>query len=285
MAQNDGLLRMSDKKEVVLGAANQDKFLVSSYTINFVEKESGSNIKNRFPGNISPEGYFYSPFYEVSLKELDDDVQFIYVKRINFAPSKASAATATTTFYDPETKEETDKEVSIITIESPVSYNIIPGQPFCIYDISADTTHRGYLYGLSGRTFQIMVETEINETGLRGEEPGCDGKSQYIISILQENAPEYAEFIPSSQKLVWRGPKKMSELSSDSPLYDMPFTNGRLYIHKNVNVHVRRQDPENDFKLFRPCFDNPLNRYQVEGDGKLDFDNIRFITDSLTDAC
>ena len=170
-----------------------------------------------------------------------------------------------------------------VTVESPIAYNIIAGQPFCIYDIDKDATYRGSLEKLSGFVMTIATEAVIEEDMLNGSD--ASGKSGYIISLMEENAPEYAEFLPSSQKLVWRAPKKMSDLSSDSPIYDMPFTNGRLYIHKNIDVFVRRQDPDNDYRLFRPSAENPLRRFQIEGKGKLDFEYLDYITDSMVDAC
>ena len=77
----------------------------------------------------------------------------------------------------------------------------------------------------------------------------------------------------------------MSDLDNDSPLYNMPFTNGRNYIHRNINVFVRRQDSTGGFHLFRPSIANPLRRFQVEGDAKLDFGMIKYIIDSMVDAC
>jgi hypothetical protein len=65
----------------------------------------------------------------------------------------------------------------------------------------------------------------------------------------------------------------------------MPFTNGRLYVHHNVNVFVRRQDPHGDYMLYHPSKKNPLRRYQIEGDAKIDFDYIQYIIDSMVDAC
>ena len=60
----------------------QPMFSVSSYTLN--EVSDGQSASVPFPGNISPEGYFYSPFHEIAIKELDDVVQEAYTKRINF---------------------------------------------------------------------------------------------------------------------------------------------------------------------------------------------------------
>lgn len=275
---------------VILGAsARQEKFIVSSYTLNQVEDETDeTGQKYDFPGNIAPEGYFYSPFYEVMLKELDDEPQTLSVKRINFKPSEASVITSSVTYYNTELGTLSRKGMNVITVSSPISYDFVIGQPFVIYDVDKDATYRGYLDGFSGNsdgtcTIKITTEAKLNNNILRGN--NSSGKSGYIISLMEENAPTYAEFIPSTQKLIWRAPKKMSDLASDSPIYNMPFTNGRLYIHKNLDVFVRRQDPHGEYKLFRPSDNNPLRRFQIEGNPKLDFDYIQTIIDSMVDAC
>ena len=262
---------------------NAGGFEVSSYTLNMITNSLDLSVP--FPGNISPEGYFYSPFHEVTLKELDDDIQSCEVSRINFTPASASVTSAITEFYNPDDGSTEKTEVNIIKIVTPVKYGFIENQAFCIYDALCGMTYWGCFSGMTGREINILTKEKIDSDGLTGEAEGSGGKSRYIISYLSENAPNYAEFIPTGQKLVWRGPKKMSELNSNSPLYNMPFTNGRLYIHKNVNFFVRRQDPQEEFNLFRPSLVNPLRRYQISGKDKIDFDDIREITDSMIDAC
>ena len=278
----------SDRAQIVFGATtHQDKFSISSYTLNKIADED--SIQHDFPGNISPEGYFYSPFYEITLKELDDELQSIPLKRINFTPSTASVSLSSVTVYHPEIGLFETKDITQIYVISPITYDFLIGQPFSIYDVMEEVTYRGHLDGFSSHTSgcQICITTnaDINSADLKGDGEGARGQSRYIISLLEENAPEYAEYIPSTGKLVWRGPKKMSDLASDSPIYNMPFTNGRLYIHKNINVYVRRQDPHGGYKLFRPALNNPLRRFQVEGDDKLNFDYIQTIIDSMVDAC
>ena len=260
-----------------------DRFSISSYTLNNVDGFD-------FPGNITPEGYFYSPFYEVTLKELDDELQSVGTRRINFVPSGATTnvTSAITTFYRPTMGIFEDKPMWKITIFSPVTYDFIAGRPFAIYDILEETTFRGSLSAFTlsdngGCVLEIASEYPIDPSGLRGQE--TSGKSRYIITMLDNNAPVYAEYIPSTGKLVWRGPKKMSDLTSDSPIYNMPFANGRHYIHRNLNVFVRRQDPHGEYKLYKPSLENPLRKFQVDGDAKLDFDYMQTIIDSMVDAC
>ena len=291
---------------VMLGAANnyedhQGYFGIYSYSLNKksqdeeykdkggIEDDTDNPQKHSFPGNISPEGYFYSPFHEVMLKELDEELQSVNVRRINFKPETADVTTATTEFYYKDMGYFEDKDMSMITIVSPIAYDFLVGQPFSIYDIMSDTTFRGNLQGFSSTTHgcQLLIATEepIDRGGLRGTIPEASGRSQYIISLVEDYVPDYAVFIPATNKLIWRGPKKMSDLESDSPIYNMPFTNGRLYIHRNLNVFVRRQDPHSEYKLFRPSQKNPLRRFQISGDAKIDFDYIQYIIDSMVDAC
>lgn len=280
----------------------QSNFIISSHTLNMIDVVyEGEEKKVPFPGNISPEGYFYSPFYEVDIKELEDEPQYVRAIRINFNPSDecTNVIASSMTFYDPQIGIFEERCLNIFTVKSPTSYDFIAGRPFCIYDVLEDMTYRGYLDGFSANTdgscnVNITLDTGIPCSGgdltllfspedLRGTE--TSGKSRYIISMLEDNAPEYAEFVPSTQRLIWRAPKKMSDLDNTSPLYDMPFTNGRLYINRNVNVFLRRQDPDGAYKLYSPSVANPLKRFQVEGGKKLDFDYINYIIDSMVDAC
>lgn len=272
-------------KSSTRGVSHQDLFVVSAYTLNRIPDEA--DVLYDFPGNINLEGYFYQPFHEVTLKELDDELQFARTKRINFDPESASLQLLPDyNYYNPEMGLFSAKDLYLITVTSPAAYDFIAGMPFCIYDVQEDITYRGYLSGATGNQITIATEAEIDADGLMGGGEGnTSKKSRYIISLLGENAPEYAEFMPGTQKLIWRGPKRMRDLDSESPIYNMPFANGRLYIHKNIDMFVRRQDPHNDYLLFNQSPKNPLKQFKVEGDAKLDFDYIKYIIDSMVDAC
>lgn len=301
-----------DVEEEGASDSETDKFIVSSYTLNQINiKLQGDEnaLAKRFPGNISPEGYFYSPFTEITLRELNDDVSYTSVSRINFTPSVASVVYSSITMYDPEIGLTGNIGLYVFSgTTSPVNYDFVMGQPFCIYDVNADRTYRGFLSGLkiaeNGRC-ELAISTEadsvsitdkgVEEHGeqaaailtkyLNGTIDTATTKSAFIISSLHENAPTYAEFMPSSQRLVWRANKKMSELDSESPIYNMPFTNGRLYIHENVNLFLKRQDPVNEYHLRRPAEENPLRRFSFDGHPEIDFDLVSGIIGTLRDAC
>ena len=267
------MARKSKKATRATEEPTTDKFSVSSYMLNQIDSQS-------FPGNIAPEGYFYAPFYEVKLKELDDDLSYANVRRINYDPASATISSGNTDCYDPATGIFSSKTVYNLNITMPVPYKFIMGQPFVIYDVLDDETLRGVIDVIdSNNTLTITTDANLEEKRSEIE------KGRFIIAALLENAPLYAEYIPSTERVVWRGLKKMSELNADSPLYNMPFTNGRHYIHQNINVFVRRQDPNNEYHLLYPSIKNPLRRYQIEGNPKLDFDYIQTITDSMVDAC
>ena len=51
-------------------------------------------------------------------------------------------------------------------------------------------------------------------------------------------------------RYIWREVIKPSEWSFQSSLYNIPFTNGSFYHHKNVILPIKRQDPFKINKMF-----------------------------------
>lgn len=253
--------------------------------LNVLPPEDEETEEMKFPGNISPEGYYYSPFYPVMLKELDDELQWVKTRVINYSPDTVSTGTTEREYYDPQKGIYITKTLYTITVTSPLKYDFIANQPFSIYDVYGEKTYRGYLDKIENKTILTIVSTENFLP--KEDEPRVveDNKNRYIVALNLENSPEYAEYIPATQKVVWRAPKKMSKLTNESPIYNMPFTNGRLYVHSNVNVFLKRQDPTGDYMLFRPAQANPLQRFKVEGQPQLDFDYINYITDTMLEPC
>lgn len=84
-----------------------------------------------------------------------------------------------------------------------------------------------------------------------------------------DNIPDYATQI-SAGKYIWRDLLSLgfNDGSADSAL-DYPFINGSHYIHTNIFLNVRRQDPFNQYGLYYSTF--PRDPY---GD-RLDTNNIQ----------
>ena len=55
--------------------------------------------------------------------------------------------------------------------------------------------------------------------------------------------PSYAIFRPSTSSYIWRAPINVTDVTSASTLYDIPFSNGAIYIERNINLFLKRQDP------------------------------------------
>ena len=106
----------------------------------------------------------------------------------------------------------------------------------------------------------------------------------------REYIAPYATFLPASRAFVWRSLVKPSELPNDSTLFDMPFANGCLYIHQNVNFFLKRQDPLNEFGLLYPEDANDNNEpqtkfYKKPGNNKIDTSAFETFSEFLNNIC
>ena len=80
-----------------------------------------------------------------------------------------------------------------------------------------------------------------------GFEPETDGvykiKSSVLVLYTNITVPSYAIFRPSTSSYIWRAPINVTDVTSASTLYDIPFSNGAIYIERNINLFLKRQDP------------------------------------------
>jgi hypothetical protein len=120
-----------------------------------------------------------------------------------------------------------------------------------------------------------------------------DSKSEsrrFKAYYCNEAVPLYAAFHNKTQSFVWRGITPPSEMNSEMELYDTPFTNGRLYIEKNITFFLRRQDPYGDFGLLWGKFGdgkhpkNPMEYFRLEGT-MLDLSQIYNFFNNLDNIC
>ena len=260
-----------DFDNVVIGKSTDDRrFKIKTSLQNITESMYGKGCSNSSSnkaemtlllsaGNLNPEGYYYSPHNRIVVKELSEDVSEASVDRLNI---------------DTESKEDNflvmDKSgvgaVSMVKLLSPRLKNYQKGENVMFYNTRTKETAFGTIDTAFDRQSILVKINESDADNVKEEdsEPIAidssllpentvlfepDSANVYKLSknvlVLYTNisVPSYAVFSPSSSSYIWRGPIKVSEVSSASTLYNAPFSNGAIYLEKNINLFLKRQDP------------------------------------------
>ena len=199
--------------------------------------------ESKFAGNIQPEGYYYKPHNRIIINELDDTIHSVNGIILNY---NKDLIVNNVTINDEYGNKTTYTEVSF---KAPVDYEFVSGDIISFYDKDTRETIFGVLRKIVNLNLDIIVEYgKITQKGLQDK--------KYVISLCKDGCPNYAIYIPTSNVYVWRENIKMSSLTNDSELYDRPFTNGAHYIHSNINLFLKRQDPVGNYFMFNPEDDN-----------------------------
>lgn len=238
-------------------------FNVSSYTINYstyVKKlDNGQTniLRLEYPGNINLEGYFYNPYSKVKIKEVSEILQKVRGKVISIT----SNIRQRTIIID-------DKEYNGIILNTVLDYGLIKNDVLGIYDNESKKLVWGTIYDVHGKYVDIIVNDESIVEDI------LSNYRKYTIVSTIEGVPSYATFLPSSHSFVWRPIILMSELSNNSQLFEMPFSNGRHYIESNVALYLRRQDPFGNYGLFNfdkdVKYKSNLSGYRIFGEAPVD---------------
>lgn len=109
---------------------------------------------------------------------------------------------------------------------------------------------------------------------------------RYFAFWTSDSVPLYARFSLNSRKFCWKMLIDPSKLSKNDDLFDIAFTNGRFYIHKNVNFFLKRQDPDGKYGLSVPLYsqgeqNNPMLSFVINGYEKVDISNFDEIIDNM----
>lgn len=252
-----------------LGDGQLQGFTVSSYTINeSLCVENGSTKVLPVPGNINLEGYFYNPYTKIKIRELSNNVNKVRGKIIkidNDSVVKSEILIG----------KETYKSISFNTI---INNKLIKNDTLALYNNETKELQWGIIYDISDLNITLLVE---NNEEFKGE--------KYTIVSTEDGIPIYATFLPTSHSFVWRNIVLTSELESDSELLNVPFSNGRNYIEKNVTFFLKRQDPNDEFGLFKfdknVKYKNRLDTYRIEGKNPIDLSGVKYFYDNLREIC
>lgn len=281
---------ISDDYDKANGAGTP--FSCATYFLNNVKnpvstKSRGDQEENLMHGNISPEGYFYNPHMKIQVRENDDTETTSPAKYINYGSVSVS----------------TDTKISAhtITFNAPVNYGFYKQDYIGFYDKKSLKTIWGEIIKVSGSEVTVRIdndsidECKINETDEINEDTAFSpnsGSRRFYAYWSPNNTPTYANLCEGTRKFVWRDILPPSQMMQDDELYDLPFTNGRFYIEKNINFFLKRQDPIGKYGLSVPMFKvyerkvaNPLLKFGINGYEPVDFSDIMYTINNVTNFC
>lgn len=267
-----------------------DKFVYDDYDLTavghskeFTVEESDTFNRTKFngeelkvAGNICPEGYFYNPHTKIKIRENDEEVTRIRSKLINYIYISGKLVGGN----------------AVIKIKAPTNYGFIKNDVIAFCDAGdiarAPKTAWGCITSVSGNL--LTLEFEGNPFGSFSYVDSKSESRRFKAYYCNEAVPLYAAFHNKTQSFVWRGITPPSAMNSEMELYDTPFTNGRLYIEKNITFFLRRQDPYGDFGLLWGKFGdgrhpkNPMEYFRLEGT-MLDLSQIYNFFNNLDNIC
>lgn len=289
-------------------ANRQDKsvFSVSTYYVNNFKHSNSTYVdgKEMIYGNIMPEGYFYNPHNIINIKE-ESDVYYADALPINYSKVEITPVTAATNvIYSAITSSVTPSVRSgtsivnlsyYIKINIPINYGFINGDVVAIYDKKTDKIVWGVIHSVEGNNMVISVKSEfLNSLYIASNVNYFVPNSltrRFYMFWSKESVPLHSKLLFLKRKFSWRNVVKMSSIGSDSELYNMPFSNGRHYINKNINFFVRRQDPTGKYGLGLPLskvtdpIANPMISYSVTGYEHINVDTVTDVVNNLINTC
>lgn len=241
-----------------------------------VLEESIQPILNRFNTaqrdlKISDKGYKYFSSFDVDMINKDEtaigygDPHAIQVAGLHSTQITYSSLPRREGYY-----YQTHYKIPVKTISSklseqlPLFHTILDmtkdGDYFKIYtdnDNGFTINEKPILYDKDENKVYVCLITEIitnkkfvckilNEEGKKVNLPDIEDISRYNLLSKDETIPFYANIIKDgSCRYLWREVLQ-NGFDDNSNVEVYPFTNDALYIHRNINFYLRRQNPSDE---------------------------------------
>ena len=182
-----------------------------------------------------------------------------------------------------------------INMKVPVNYGFYKGDYIAFYDKQTSDVVWGEIVNVSGSYLTINIDSKdfdmVNKVTLALFDPQS-GARRFYAYWSTHNTPVYAKLCEGTRKFVWRKIVPPSQMMQDDELYNLPFTNGRFYLEKNINFFLKRQDPVGKYGLSVPIFktykqtvSNPMVKFGIDGHNPVDFSEIMFVMNNINNNC
>lgn len=238
-------------------------FIVEDRSIKTIETDpedvkSGDYQYEGYRVNLNPEGYYYKAHHKIILKEYNDTVEWGSDGLIDdfgaFSKTQVSGGFEYTI--------ECDTKKYFLSICDTL-YLFKNGNPIIYFNLSSVAN--------DSFTFIIKENVNINEYMLFKQNP------------LKPN--NTYDFNDGSGRYNWRTFKGVDEYSNEDTLKNRPFANETHYLHRNINLYVRRQDPHG---LYGLSFNNETPLFNINmvimGNDK-DVSNYNYVKEPERDLC
>lgn len=254
---------------------NVTEFITGTSCVNENGSESNAGTEKAYiAGNLNPEGYYYNPHHKIVVKELSDELEEVETDRLNI--DKTSDENFV--IYN----GDGSGSYKLVRLYSPRDYGFNKGGSIVFYDRISQKAFYGVIDTVIGKqTLFVRVNSSagiedvsngpisIDNSFIPNELVGFIPDNGRIYRISDEilvlscskTIPTYAIFRPSTGSFVWRPTINVTDVTSASTLYDIPFSNGAIYIEKNLNIFLKRQDPRGE-----NCLYNYTDRPKSGGD-------------------
>lgn len=166
---------------------------------------------------LRKEGYCYVPHYEIQVRTFSENLSSAYP-----------------IFY--KIRNIAYGEDNVVTIQTMNSCQLRKNQKFYIYDKETRSKYELYVSNVIGLK-KFTVTDENFPSGLL--------PTNTILFVVDEDEiPSHATFVyDGSCRYYWRDVMQ-NGFDETNQIEVYPFTNGHLYINKNINLYLKRQDPK-----------------------------------------
>lgn len=207
----------------------------------------------------SNEGYFYKPHYKIPIKNFNNNIK--RGELIEIEPC------------------ETEPFISGLTIDGEVKlltqYNNYDFKYLLLkvnnYNKFVDLDRIRISYLNYKTTVNIRLKGDINDNILIPFDPTFFGDIQNLNQFDYKFQKYGSIDIPNNADdigggvVLWREMMNEGDFDNNSDFKEeFIFTNGRLYLNKNINFYLKRQDPFGDYGLKTTVF--PSDVYGIEQD-------------------
>lgn len=200
------------------------------------------------------EGYYYNPHYSIKFRSFGNTINVSYP-----------------TFYTVMDIQLVDDNVNLLKIFVISNHNLKNNDTIIIYNKATNTIIKGTVNNIiNKRCFYLSLQNNFNINN--------ENKKNFKFFKLDETIPEYANMLyDGTCRFIWRE-LFMNGLNNEINETVYPFANNAIYIYKDINLFVRRQDYDGLANLSALYFPNEPEGQKISVDKENNYYNEEQIT-------